>query len=201
MTRKIERPFLFVFRMIAGTLFVHASLGDQIFKPNFVETHFIPVTNQAGLFHPFFSILADPALAQIIGPLVPYGHLFIGLSLLSGLMVRVSASIGFVVMMLYLLVGMQAPDLNVLVNHSAVVILIVQAYRIAMYAGDIIGDQHTIYCVILAYLIVGQAGYVWGLDAWVGPFLRSHWLGNKSAHLHPGLGVDGELPAKVARQR
>src|SRR6516165_8352598 len=157
MTREIERPFRFVFRMTAGSLFLHASLADEILNPRFVETHFIPVVNQAGPFHPFFSIFADPALAPIIGPLVPYGHLLIGLSLLTGLMVRISGSVGFVLLMFYLLVGIQTPDLNV-VNHSAVVIPIILTYRIDIFAGTILGDVHTVYCAILVYLIVGDAG-------------------------------------------
>jgi len=27
-------------------------------------------------------------------------------------------------------------------------------------------DYHILWCVILVYLIVERAGYVWGLDAW-----------------------------------
>jgi thiosulfate dehydrogenase (quinone) large subunit len=165
------RVFLFIFRMLAGWLFLHASLS-QVLNPNFVATHVVPVLSHEGLFHPFFSIFATPTLAPVVGFLVAYGHLLIGLSLLVGLMVPVSASLAVVLLMLYWLASIELPDLTV-VGHSSIAGAILLVYRIVRYVGELIGDIHVLYSVILVYLIAGHAGHVWGLDAWAEkiPFL------------------------------
>ena len=74
-----------------------------------------------------------------------YGHLLIGLSLLVGLMVRVSASFGILLMLLYWMAHMDFPYIE--------------------NANNFIVDYHIVYASVLGYLIYKQAGYAWGLDA------------------------------------
>jgi thiosulfate dehydrogenase (quinone) large subunit len=174
MPPQIERRFLFVFRLFAGWLFLNASLSE-VHNPAFVTTHVLPVLSHSGVFHPFFAILANPAVLPMVTFLVAYGHLMIGLSLLVGLMVRVSASFAIVLLLLYWLTGINLPDLNV-VGHSQIAAAVLLIYRIVKYAGELLADIHILYCVILGYLIAGRAGHAWGLDAWISrmPFLARH---------------------------
>ena len=86
-----------------------------------------------------------PAWAPIITFLVGYGHLLIGLSLIFGLMVRVSASFGILLMLTYWTAHMDFPFIE---NKN-----------------NFILDFHLVYAGVLVYLIAKRAGHVWGLDA------------------------------------
>ena len=142
--------------MIAGWLFLYASLSE-VHNPAFMTTHVLPTLSHAGLFQPFFAVFASPAILPTVTLLVAYGHLLIGLSLLSGLMVRVSASFAIALLMLYWLAGFNLPDLA---GHPL--------FHTIKFAGEaLLGDIHILYCVVLAYLIAGHAGHAWGLDGWV----------------------------------
>jgi thiosulfate dehydrogenase [quinone] large subunit len=95
-------------------------------------------------------------MAPITTFLVAYGHLLIGLSLLVGLMVRVSAAFGVMLLMLYWLAYLDWPYVE---SRSNLII-----------------DYHIIYSATLIYLIVKRAGHVFGLDAWAEriPFFKRH---------------------------
>jgi hypothetical protein len=54
-------------------------------------------------------VFTTPTMAAITTFMVEYGHLLIGLSLLTGLMVRVSASFGVVLMIIYWFAHMDWP--------------------------------------------------------------------------------------------
>jgi peptidoglycan/LPS O-acetylase OafA/YrhL/uncharacterized membrane protein YphA (DoxX/SURF4 family) len=161
---RTEQYFLFVFRMLAAWLFLSASLS-QIGNPRFLTTHVIPVLTAPGVFHDLFKILASPPHAAAISFLVTYGHFLIGLSLLVGLMVRISASFGILLLILYWLVGLENPGVEVL-NNSSVMALAASAVRFVRYILDHLEDLHILYCLVLLYLIAGRAGQVWGLGAW-----------------------------------
>ena len=77
--------------------------------------------------------------------LVGYGHLLIGLSLLVGFMVRISASFGILLLLVYWMAHMDFPYIE--------------------NANNFIVDYHIVYASILGYLIYKRAGHVWGLDA------------------------------------
>src|SRR5690606_7681994 len=82
----------------------------------------------------------------VVSVLVSYGHLLIGLSLILGLFVRVSASFGILLMILYWMAHMDFPYIETRNNFLL--------------------DFHIVYAGVLTYLIVKRAGHVWGLDAW-----------------------------------
>jgi thiosulfate dehydrogenase [quinone] large subunit len=84
-------------------------------------------------------------MAPITTFLVEYGHLAIGLSLLTGLMVRISAAFGIMLMILYWLAHMDWPYIE--------------------NTDNFIVDYHLVYAGVLGYLIVKRAGHVFGLDA------------------------------------
>jgi thiosulfate dehydrogenase (quinone) large subunit len=92
-------------------------------------------------------VFTTPAMAPITTFLVEYGHLLIGLSLLTGLMVRVSASFGVMLMAIYWMAHMDWPFIE--------------------NTNNFIVDYHVVYAGVLVYLIYKKAGHVFGLDAWV----------------------------------
>src|SRR5262249_9387522 len=70
----------------------------QVFNPKFSAATFLSHTKT---FHDVYAVLATPAADPVLTFLVSYGHLLIGLSLLVGLMVRVSAAFGVALLVMY----------------------------------------------------------------------------------------------------
>src|SRR5262245_66576995 len=100
-----ERAFIVFFRLAMGWTFLYAA-SHQIFDPNWSIVRFLSNTKT---FHDVFAVFTTSAIAPIMTFLVEYGHLLIGLSLVSGLMVRVSASFGILLMIIYWMAHMDFP--------------------------------------------------------------------------------------------
>jgi thiosulfate dehydrogenase [quinone] large subunit len=147
-----ERKFIFVFRLLMAWTFLYAA-SHQVFNPKFSAAGFL---RQTKTFHDVYAALATPAMDPILTFLVSYGHLLIGLSLLFGLMVRVSAAFGVALLLLYWTAHMDWPYVE--------------------NTNNFIIDYHIVYATVCVYLIVNHAGHVWGLDAWAAkrPFFRQH---------------------------
>ena len=79
--------------------------------------------------------------------LVSWGHLLIGLSLVSGLLVRISGVFGVALLLIYWTAHMDFPYIESHVN--------------------LIVDYHIVYALLTAWLVVVNAGRVWGLDGWL----------------------------------
>src|SRR5262245_49064983 len=92
-----DRRFVLVFRLLMAWTFLYAA-SHQVFNPKFSAARFLKETKT---FHDVYAVLATPTLDPILTFLVSYGHLLIGLSLLVGLMVRVSAAFGVALLLLY----------------------------------------------------------------------------------------------------
>ena len=135
-----ERRIVFVFRMLMAWTFLYAA-SHQVLNPKFSAAGFLRSTKT---FHDLYINLATPALDPILTFLVSYGHLLIGLSLLVGLMVRVSAACGVLLLMMYWTAHMDWPYIE---NNN-----------------NFIVDYHIVYSTVCIYLIVKRAGHVWGLD-------------------------------------
>jgi len=142
-TSAFERALILYFRFAMAWTFLYAS-SHQVFDPAFTVVGFLGHTKT---FHDLFAIFTTPLMAPVTTILVEYGHLLIGLSLLFGLLVRVSASFGVLLMLIYWLAHMDWPFIE---NKNNFVI-----------------DYHLVYAGVLVLLIVKQAGHVWGLDALV----------------------------------
>lgn len=149
-----DRTILLVLRLIMAWTFLYAA-SQQVFVPGWTAARFL---NNTKTLHDLFAPLASPGLAPIVTFLVSYGHLLIGLCLLVGLMVRVSAGLGIVLMVLYWLGQMDFPYI---IDRTNYVI-----------------DFHIVYAVVLVYLIGNRAGHVAGLDAWLSsqPAVRGNSL-------------------------
>ena len=137
-----EKGLIFYLRMTMAWTFLYAA-SHQVFVPDFSVVGFLSHTKT---FHGFFAVFTTPAMAPITTFMVEYGHLLIGLSLLTGLMVRVSASFGILLMILYWFAHMDWPFIE--------------------NTNNFIVDYHLVYAGVLVYLIVRHAGHVFGLDAW-----------------------------------
>jgi thiosulfate dehydrogenase [quinone] large subunit len=138
-----ERSLIVFFRLAMAWTFLYAA-SHQTFDPNFTIVRFL---NQTKTFHDLFALFTTPTMAPITTFLVKYGHLLIGLSLLFGLMVRVSASFGVLLMAIYWMAHMDWPFIE---NKNNFII-----------------DYHVVYAGVLVYLVAKRAGHVLGLDAWV----------------------------------
>jgi thiosulfate dehydrogenase (quinone) large subunit len=136
-----EKRFIFLLRMLMAWTFLYAA-SHQVFLPGWSVAGFL---NNTKTFHEVFTIFTGPNVAPIITLLVGYGHLLIGLSLLVGLMVRVSASFGILLMLLYWMAHMDFPYIE---NPNNFII-----------------DYHIVYATVLGYLVYKSAGHAWGLDA------------------------------------
>lgn len=152
MSTPVERALIVYFRLTMAWTFLYAA-SHQVFVPSFSVVGFLSHTKT---WHDVFVVFTTPTMAPITTFLVEYGHLLIGLSLLTGLMVRVSASFGVLLMLIYWFAHMDWPFIE--------------------NTNNLIVDYHLVYAGVLVYLIVKRAGHVWGLDAWAEQqdFVRKH---------------------------
>jgi thiosulfate dehydrogenase (quinone) large subunit len=147
-----EKSLLLYFRLTMAWTFLYAA-SHQVFVPSFTVIGFLSHTKT---WHDVFVVFTTPTMAPITTFLVEYGHLLIGLSLLTGLMVRVSASVGVLLMITYWFAHMDWPFIE--------------------NTNNLIVDYHLVYAGVLVYLVAKHAGHVWGLDAWAEnlTFVKQH---------------------------
>jgi thiosulfate dehydrogenase [quinone] large subunit len=136
-----EKRFVFLLRMLMAWTFLYAA-SHQVFVADFSVVGFL---NHTKTFHDFFAIFTGPSVAPIVTFLVAYGHLLIGLSLLVGLMVRISAFFGILLLLMYWMAHMDFPYIE--------------------NTNNFIVDYHIVYATVLGFLMYKAAGHVWGLDA------------------------------------
>jgi thiosulfate dehydrogenase (quinone) large subunit len=134
-----EKALIFFFRLCMGWTFLWAGIhhfGDGKFVVGFLSN--------VKTFHDVYAPFTNPVVVPTLTFLVEYGHLLIGLSLVSGLLVRVSAPFAIMLMLLYWTAHMDFPFIENVNNYLV--------------------DYHIVYAGILVYLIVKRAGHVFGLD-------------------------------------
>src|ERR1700750_1657181 len=138
-----DRTFIFIFRMLMAWTFIYAA-SHQAFIANFSVVGFLSHTKT---FHDVFVVFTTPSIAPVVSFMVAWGHLLIGLSLLFGLMVRVSTIFGIALLLMYWTAHMDWPFIE---NKN-----------------NFIVDYHIVYATLCVYLIANRAGHVWGLDSWL----------------------------------
>lgn len=138
----LDRGIIFILRIMMGWTFLYAGIW-QIWE-NFDTAGFL---NHVVTFHDFFAVFAKPAVLPYTDFLVKWGHLLIGLSLVSGLLVRISGPFAVLLMIVYYFAHMDFPYVESHLNF--------------------IVDFHLVYAVVIVYLIAHRAGRVWGLDGLV----------------------------------
>ena len=154
MTSTLDQRFLLILRFLMAWTFIYAA-SHQAFDPSFSIVGFL---NHTKTFRGFFSIFTGPEIAPVFSFLVAWGHLAIGLSLLSGCLVRLSAPIGAAILFLYWMAHMDFPFIS--------------------DRNNFIVDYHIVYITVLLYLTAKNAGQYLGLDAWLKtlPALRQNTL-------------------------
>ena len=138
----IEQALIVFFRLTIGWTFLWAGIhhfGDDKFVAGFLS--------HTKTFHDVYAPLTNPAIAPTLTFLVEYGHLLIGLSLISGLLVRVSSPFAIMMLLMYWTAHMDFPYIE--------------------NANNFLLDYHIVYAGVLVFLIGKHAGHVWGLDGWV----------------------------------
>lgn len=138
---RFERALLVFFRLAIAWVFLYAGLR-QVFGGDFSV---IPFLSHTKTFHDFFAFFAAAHVAPYTSFFVKWGHLLIGLSLLTGLFVRVSGVFAIALLGTYYFAHMDFPYIETKVNFLL--------------------DYHIVYMGVVAYLIVKRAGHVFGLDA------------------------------------
>ncbi|MDH7794256.1 MULTISPECIES: DoxX family membrane protein [unclassified Beijerinckia] len=136
-----EKIMILYFRVVMAWTFLYPGIR-QVLAPEFSVSGFLSHTKT---FNGLFSLLASPPVSSIVSFLVAYGHLLIGVSLLLGFMVRISAPLGALMMILYWMAHMDWPYIENKTNF--------------------IVDQHLVFAGLLIFLAIVQAGRFWGLDA------------------------------------
>jgi thiosulfate dehydrogenase (quinone) large subunit len=139
----LDRALMVFFRLAMAWTFLYAA-SHQIFDPNWSVAGFLSHTKT---FHDLFAPMAKPGVAPYVSFAVGYGHLLIGLSLASGLLVRLSAPFGILLMLVYWMAHMDFPYIE--------------------NVNNFILDSHIVYAGVLVYLIANKAGHVLGLDGWI----------------------------------
>ena len=137
-----EQVLIVFFRLTMGWTFLWAGIhhfGDDKFVLGFLS--------HVKTFHAVYAPFTQPAVIPILTFLVEYGHLAIGLSLLTGFLVRVSSPFAIMLMLLYWTAHMDFPYIENVNNYLV--------------------DYHIVYAGVLVYLIVKHAGHVFGLDGLV----------------------------------
>jgi thiosulfate dehydrogenase (quinone) large subunit len=138
-TNSSEKAFILFFRLTMGWTFLWAGIhhfGDDKFVVGFLS--------HVKTFHDVYAPLTNPAIAPTLTFLVEYGHLLIGMSLISGLLVRVSAPFAIILLLMYWTAHMDFPYIENVNNYLI--------------------DYHIVYAGVVVYLIVKRAGHVFGLD-------------------------------------
>jgi len=138
-----EKSLILYFRLVMAWTFLYAA-SHQVFVPGWTVVGFL---NHTKTFHDVFAVFTTPTMAPITTFMVEYGHLLIGLSLLTGVMVRISASFGVLLMIIYWFAHMDWPFIE--------------------NTNNFIVDYHLVYGGVLVYLVFKQAGHVCGLDGWL----------------------------------
>ena len=134
-----DKFFNLFFRLTMGWTFLWAAIhhfGDDKFVLGFLS--------HVKTFHDVYAPFTNPSALPALTFLVEYGHLLIGLSLITGLLVRISAPFAIMLMLLYWTAHMDFPFIE--------------------NANNYLVDYHIVYAGVLVYLIVKRAGHVFGLD-------------------------------------
>ena len=155
MTSTTYRRFALVFRLLMAWTFIYAA-SHQVWNATFSVAKFLGSTKT---FHDLYAPLTAPALDPYLTFAVSNAHLAIGVSLLLGLLVRVSSLAGLLLLLMYWTAHMEWPYIE---NHN-----------------NFIVDYHIVYATVCLYLFFANAGHVFGLDRWASdlPIVRHNdWL-------------------------
>jgi len=133
------KRLVFTLRIALGWLFLYAGV-TKVINPDWSAVGFL---SNAKSFTGLYGWFASPDVLPFINFINEWGLTLLGVSLILGALVRLSAPLGALLMILYWLPRLQdfKPDLN-----------------------SFIVDSHIIYAIALLLLAAVYAGRIWGLD-------------------------------------
>ncbi|MCR4256569.1 MAG: DoxX family membrane protein [Candidatus Uhrbacteria bacterium] len=155
---KHQNIALFLLRISMGWFYFYAGI-TKVLNPEWSAAGYL---KGATSFAWFYGAMLDPTILPIVNFMNAWGLTLLGVSLLLGLFVRLSSSLGVALMLLYYFaLGFPYPN-----AHALIV------------------DEHIIYSFALIVLGTFRAGRAWGLETWCAglpickryPRLRA-WLG------------------------
>lgn len=138
---QFQKVSIFLLRITMGWLFFYAGI-TKVINPAWSAAGYL---NGAKTFTGFYQWLANPDILPITNFLNEWGLTLIGLSLILGVFVRVSAVLGAAMMVLYYFPVLAFPKIGA------------NAYLV---------DEHIIYTMALLVLASVQSGRIWGLETW-----------------------------------
>lgn len=135
-----QRALIALTRLALGVLFFYAGI-TKVLNPAWSAAGYLTgAKNFTGLY----AWLASPSILPIVNFLNEWGLTLLGVSLILGIAVRLSATLGAILMILYYLpLGFPYPN-----AHAFLV------------------DEHIVYALALLLLGNLRAGRVWGLENW-----------------------------------
>jgi thiosulfate dehydrogenase [quinone] large subunit len=144
------RIWLAMLRVSLGWLMLYSGIA-KIVDPTWTAENYARGAKTAGALYMWF---AAPGNIGWINFLNEWGLALLGVSLVLGVGVRLSSSLGALLMLFYYLPVLDFP-----------------------YAGDhgFIVDEHVIYALLLGFLAVVRAGRFYGLESWFGERFLSRW--------------------------
>lgn len=134
-----QKVLLLILRLALGWLFFYAGV-TKIVNPEWTAKGYL---EHASSFSFLYSWLATPAMLSFVNFINEWGLTLLGVSLILGVLVRVSTILGAALMLLYYLPILKFPYVG---DHSYLV------------------DEHIIYVLVLLYLYSVNAGKYFGLD-------------------------------------
>jgi len=137
--KKCKLISLFLLRISLGWMFFYAGI-TKVLDPEWSAAGFLA---HAKTFSGFYLWISESSFLPVINFLNEWGLLLIGLSLLSGTLVRLSSFFGAFLMILYYFPALDFPLVG---EHSYIV------------------DEHIIYAFALISLGLLGAGKIYGLD-------------------------------------
>jgi len=151
LAQSVLGPVTLLLRLTLGWIFVWAGF-DKLIR-GFSASAFLLHGTQGPLTFWFHSLGGSQMATNIVNPLVVWGEILIGITLIFGIFTRAGAFWGAVMMMLYYLA--QFPP-----------------------AQNPWLDEHLMYILLLGLLGALGAGRILGLDAWVErlPWVKRHHL-------------------------
>lgn len=148
MLNKLEAKWLTLLRLAMGWLFFYAGI-TKVLDPEWTAAGY---GRSAKTFSGLYQWLVSPANIGWIDFVNQWGLTLIGISLILGIGVRLSSTLGAVLMLFYYFPVLEFPYVS---EHSYIV------------------DDHIIYAGVLAFLAAVRAGRYYGMEEWFAKtFLR-----------------------------
>jgi len=138
---KYQKISFLLLRLSLGWLMFYAGI-TKVLNPEWSAKGYL---ENAKSLTEFYALLANPNILPIIDFISQFGLTILGVSLILGIGVRLSSSMGAVLMLLFYLPILEFPYPNA---HSFIV------------------DEHIIYMFVLIFLASSRAGRVWGIENW-----------------------------------